>query len=396
MDMSNLFPDKIWNYKNFNMGTKLDIAGEFIYDGIHTLNQMDVIDQDSMLFSFLYHISVGIERMQKIIITLFENVTLENYEEFEKSLITHSHSELSERIGKSTKLQLTSRENDFLQLLAVFYKAARYHRFNIGSQTSKEQKMITDYIKKHLSSDKIQYHFITNKILITDEVKSLFGKVIGSLSKKYYNLIHNGCSQNNTYTYELRGHSKAQKIFLPEHRCNSLQEQKATEMIVLKELIVYLRNTKERNSFIRFLEDIPPLELDIGLLNEHLFELSKGIISQSLMDEVEYLYEENSFSVDRMNLVSLIGNTNILFDYKDIGDCIEMLDSLMNKNYDCKEFAMQFPLKLDLLDDDYTAEILDGVSELCSQFLSENMPHEDFIRGISPYYTGIKNFLKYE
>ena len=44
--MSNLFPDKLWNYKNFNMGTELDIAGDFIYDGIHTLNQMDVINQD--------------------------------------------------------------------------------------------------------------------------------------------------------------------------------------------------------------------------------------------------------------------------------------------------------------------------------------------------------------
>ena len=37
-------PDKIWLYKNFNMGTELDIAGEFIYDGIHTLNQMNTVN----------------------------------------------------------------------------------------------------------------------------------------------------------------------------------------------------------------------------------------------------------------------------------------------------------------------------------------------------------------
>ena len=132
--MSELFTDKIWNYKNFNMVTELDIAGEFIYDGIHTLNQMNSIEQDAMLFSFLYHVSVGIERIQKIVLVLFEEVTLSNYEEFEKSLITHSHSALNERILKNTKLQLNTRENVFLQLLSEFYKTARYQRFNVISQ----------------------------------------------------------------------------------------------------------------------------------------------------------------------------------------------------------------------------------------------------------------------
>jgi len=191
------------------MGTELDIAGDFIYDGIHSLNQMDVINQDSLLFSFLYHVSVGLERLQKIVIVLYENFTLENYEEFEKSLITHSHAELSERIFKNTKSKLNSRENEFLQLLATFYKSARYHRF------------------------------ISNKILISANVKELFGKVIGSISKKYYKLIYDGCTRNNTYTYELRSGSKAQKIFLPEHRNNSLQEQKITEITEKQDSIKY-------------------------------------------------------------------------------------------------------------------------------------------------------------
>lgn len=43
--MNFLFPDKLWNYKNFNMVTELDIAGEFIYDGVHMLNQIEVINQ---------------------------------------------------------------------------------------------------------------------------------------------------------------------------------------------------------------------------------------------------------------------------------------------------------------------------------------------------------------
>ena len=84
--MNPLFPDKIWNYKNFNMGTELDISGEFIFDGINVLNQMKSINDHASLFSFLYHTAVGIERLQKIIIALFEAVDLDNHEEFEKKL----------------------------------------------------------------------------------------------------------------------------------------------------------------------------------------------------------------------------------------------------------------------------------------------------------------------
>jgi hypothetical protein len=55
-----------WNYKNFNMVYELEISGEFIYDGIQALNTMDSSSNSAELFSFLYHISVGIERLQKI------------------------------------------------------------------------------------------------------------------------------------------------------------------------------------------------------------------------------------------------------------------------------------------------------------------------------------------
>lgn len=393
--MSNSLPDKIWNYKNFNMGTELDISGEFIYDGMQTLNQMKGIEQDALLFSFLYHVSVGLERLQKIILALFENVTMENCEDFEKSLITHSHSELSERISRSTKLQLNTRENEFLQLLAVFYKTARYHRFNIKSQYSEEQCMIANYIKRYLSQEKIQNHFITGKLLVTDGVKELFGKVIGSISKKYYELVREGCSQNNTYTYELRPGSKAEKVFLSQHRNNSLQEQKITEAIVLKELLVYLRNTKQTNSFMRFLDGIPPIELDVAFLNEYFAELCNGIVPQSLVDEVEYHYEENSYSIDRMNLVNLIGNTDAVFEFKEIDDCLQMLNGLIKGDCKCEEFAIQFPQKLELLEDECTHEILDDVAELCSRLLNKEILHQDFKQKVIPYYTEIKKIYSY-
>ena len=56
--------DESWHYKNFNMVKELDIAGEFIYNGITELNGMDVIRDNASTFFTLYTISVGLERLQ--------------------------------------------------------------------------------------------------------------------------------------------------------------------------------------------------------------------------------------------------------------------------------------------------------------------------------------------
>lgn len=79
--------NQLWAYKNFNMGHELDISGEFIYDGIEALNEMICIEESSPLFSFLYHTSVGIERLQKIIIVLFEDINLMNMKNLKKALL---------------------------------------------------------------------------------------------------------------------------------------------------------------------------------------------------------------------------------------------------------------------------------------------------------------------
>lgn len=169
--MNPLFPDKIWNYKNFNMGTELDISGEFIFDGINVLNQMKSINDHASLFSFLYHTAVGIERLQKIIIVLFEAVDFDNHEEFEKSLITHSHTKLNERICGCIDPKLNPRENRFLQMLTSFYNSARYDRFNLNSQFAKEREVFRAFLTDQMMNI-IEYHpFDENDILITPRIR---------------------------------------------------------------------------------------------------------------------------------------------------------------------------------------------------------------------------------
>ena len=78
-------------------------------------------------------------------------------------------------------------------------------------------------------------------------------------------------------------------------------------------------------------------------MNEYIQEICKGIVPQSLIDEVEYLYEENEYSVERLEMVDAIGNTDIIFDMQDIHQCFLLMDDLVNGSHNCKKFAEIFP-----------------------------------------------------
>lgn len=387
-------PDKIWLYKNFNMGTELDIAGEFIYDGIHTLNQMNTVNEEAQLFSFFYHIAVGIERLQKIIIVLFEDINWEEKEEFEKTLITHSHTGLNDRIKKLTNINLNARENEFLQLLNSFYNSARYDRFNLTSSSTKERELFSQYLKKQIP-DKIEYHYFTKHILITPYAKEMIGRIIGALAKKYFDLVHKGCETSKTFTYELRANSKAAKIFLSSYEKNSLQKQISTEEIALKEVLVYLRNTKVKHGLLHYLDSIEPLDIDIAFLNDYINELAKGIVPQSLVDEIETLYEENQYFDARREEINVIGDSAVDFDFYAIHQCYLLMEALLHNKLDCKGFAIQFIEMYDLIDEDDGFDKLKGVPELCNLFINEELKPEIFYNKIKPYFSKLKKTFNY-
>ena len=241
-----------WNYKNFNMVYELEISGEFIYDGIQALNTMDSSSNSAELFSFLYHISVGIERLQKIILVLNEDVDSDNYEKFEKSLITHSHNGLHQRIKKYVSIAFNKRENKFLEILSTFYEKSRYGRFNFNGSIDHEKQLLEDYVRGYIIDAKHTVHDHQD-IIVDLWVKEILGRVIGDISRKYYVVLHDIATRKNTFTYELRFCSKAEKIFLPNYRKESLIDMKIKEETIFKEFLLYLCNTKDEDLFLRYL-----------------------------------------------------------------------------------------------------------------------------------------------
>lgn len=370
--------DESWHYKNFNMVKELDIAGEFIYNGITELNGMDVIRDNASTFFTLYTISVGLERLQKIILVLWKFDTIENKEDFEKSLITHSHTLLRDEIKKYTKglkvPDFNSRENDLILLLQKFYKSARYERYNINEKKDVEIDMFNSYINKHIRQ--VQRSVFDGCILLTDDIKDFLGKVIGSISNKYYQLILEGSKKNNTYTYELRVGSKAEKVFLGNYK---LIEGKINERISFKELLIYLRNCKEKSAYLKFIDDITPLDFDPPLVMDYINSISNGNIPQGLVDEVETIYDENNYSFERVQLVDLIGCSNVEFDYPYIDECYQILNNVI-KTKDIDDDTIKS------IDDNLCYIIMEKIKESYKLYKKENSSLDELLNLIKNYY----------
>lgn len=387
-----------WYYKNFNMVVELDIAGEFIYNGIYELNRMKLITNDAPTFSALYNISVGIERLQKIVLVLWKLNDTCDEKEFEKSLITHNHSLLRDEIKNYAKgikyVDFNERENEFISLIQEFYNLARYERFNIDGKNNDEITIVKKYLTKYLKDDLTP--FMGEGIKMTDGIKELFGRVIGRISLKYYKLVKLGSDKNFTYTFELRSDSKAQKIFLSDYRKQSLMEGQFNEKIAFKEILIYIRNSRDKNSFLKYLEEIKPLHFDPELINDYLSELSEANISQSLIDEVEYLYDEENYSIKRANIVDLIGNTNVLFEYPYIDKCAKKLLQILD-NKKINDSIMNCIMQdASYISDDEILSVLDEVSRYYQQYKEGKADLNDFIKQVKEKYVEYQQFLRKE
>ena len=387
--------DKDWYYKNFNMVAELDIAGEFIYNGISELNRMDVIRNNAPTFYALYALAVGIERLQKIVLVLWKYDKIEDKQAFEKSLITHSHSDLRDEIkkytGGSKNAILNARENDFITLIQKFYTTARYERFNINGQNDIEIELWNVYIKKYIED--VSIDFLDKGIILDNKIKEFLGRVVGSISKKYYQLIREGSNKNNTFTYELRTDSKAEKVFLGEYRHKSLIEEKINERIAFKELLVYLRNSKEKSAFLKYLDGIKPLEFDPPMVMDYIKEIAEGIIPQTLIDEVENMYVENEYKFERVQLVDLMGDPWVRFDYPDVCECNKILSGIVEKKIIEKSMIDCLNDHANFIEEDEIREVLENVNTAYIQYQEGKITFEILMKKMEECRAEFQEFI---
>jgi len=300
-------PDEWW--KNFALGMELDVAGTFIFNGVKRLDEIENFYYPTDTFEILYSLSVGVERLLKVAIVLIEHDNKMDMEAFEKSLITHNVMELTNRLQVAHDLNLSGVHTEFLSLLSKFYKTHRYGRFSIGSipGIKEEQKMFLEYLEKHLQIEiPSENSFIP--VYNTDQIRKFIGKVINKVARSVFNVIGKKTTELNIYTNELRGDSKAIRVFYGE-RLDFIDER-----IKKKELLLFLMNTQSTGEHIDLIRSFEVLDFDPEMAPLYI----KALVNESLLPmvegEVDELYTEVDNIGERISMVDIIDNEYLSYE----------------------------------------------------------------------------------
>lgn len=383
------------------MVVELDIAGEFIYNGIQEINRLSLFNTDGPTFIALYNVSVGIERLQKIVLVLWGLDEEESGETFEKDLITHSHTGLRDRIAEALKkfgkeVKFSEQENALFLLLNHFYNSARYERYNLYGVSDKEIGYIEEFVNKFVTVDAESPLCLKDYIRVSDEVKTLFGRTIGKIARKYYELVKEGSQKNNTYTYELRSGSKAEKVFVGELYKNSLILEQKNEAIALKELLIFLRRANCKNAFLKYIDEIEPLDFDPEMLVYYFKDVINGIVPQELVDEVEYLYGEMEYGKDRMIQVEMFANPDVDFEFPHVVECMDILKKVSMEEDVSETDIEKLQESIEYIGDDDMYELINRAFNNIKKYKEHKLSKEELKEVLNGVIAEYGNFFKWE
>lgn len=299
---------EIW-WKNFALGIEIDVSGTFIYNGVKTLDSLETLNHSVDIFEIMYHFSVGIERLLKVAIILLEHNDDMDIEELEKSLITHSTIELANRLNVHKDLKISDMHREFLSILSQFYKSHRYGRFTFSSvpDINKEKQLFLEFISKHLKLSldiDNEYTPIPN----TDQIKRFIGKIVKKISNNAFHIIGNRANELNIYTNEIRGDSKALKVFWGE-RLDFINEK-----IKRKEILLFLINPEVKSKYLKLYRTFETLPLDPDTVPTYIKALFEDESLSLVEGEIDELYTDISGVKDRLEFLSIIDNQNIHID----------------------------------------------------------------------------------
>lgn len=298
-------------WKNFNLGTELQVSGSFIYNGLLVFDEMESFYHEEEIFEFLYNISVGIERLLKINVILIEHNNEINQDVFFKSIKNHNHQNLLKSISNKHKLKESKSKNAFIQLLNNFYNELRYDRYTNEDSinNNKEKKSLINFLEKYL---KIK---ISNEFLSVSQndrvIKQFIGEVMKSIVAEQYEIIRKEASRLNIYTYEIRSNSKAYKIFIMEQFTFDFENR------IQKELFIKFLANNNNSSLIAFTKEFKPLEFESYDENYYAKCMFKKLETLNLDGELDVLYENIENLEERIDFLDGIGNDMVRFYSED-------------------------------------------------------------------------------
>lgn len=307
------------------MAREVDLSGEFIYAGLEKFNSMKSLDEPSESFFVLYHLAVGVERLQKVLIVLLEDVRPQEIDSFLETIKKHNHRELATMIKRYIKIDFSKEQNAFLNMLADFYENHRYDKYNYYSYDLRKLNDLSEYLKKNYNDYNSSYSELSERYLINCDIKEFIGRIVGRIGQKYYGAIRDTSIKRNIFPYELRVDSPAYKIFMTNDSKLSYQKELDKDENAVKELLVYLMNTKADNAFLNFMRQIEPLDFDPALVEDFVLHLCKKRVLTDLVDEVDYqYYEADLFSKEKLKerkeMLGIVANDSVRLSFSDYDD----------------------------------------------------------------------------
>jgi hypothetical protein len=311
-------PSEFW--KNFRLNEEIHISGTFIYNGLRRFHELKSFDHSDELFEFLYELSVGLERLLKCAVVLYEHNETYDQEALEKSLITHNHLDLMARLRDHVELKLGPTHNDLMSLLGTFYKTLRYDRFSLTSayEGKKEATAILRLLSKHFETEvpaDDSWFGAPNE----DRFRKYMRRAVLKISNEVYRAIRERAGQINLYTYELRHGSKASSVFQREI-------DMAHEDILWKELLIFFMNGKVEGGYFKFLKDTPSLKFDPYLISDYLECFQSDTAKSAVMDELEHHYQQMGRDEisERHQRIAVIGASHVYFNDEEEGEGDDM------------------------------------------------------------------------
>jgi hypothetical protein len=303
--------DPIRFWKNFRLGTELHISGSLIYSALYSFDQIEYFRYEHEVFEFLYNLAIGLERLEKIVVILTEHEEGIDQEEFERTLITHNHLELLNRIKKKHTINLGKQHIKLLQFIGDFYRSTRYSRYNLKSVYTKNQDLhgFVNFLKAELQVT--EEEGMDPMVANDSRVKKFIGKLVGKISTELYDLIHKEAARLNIYTHEILTDSKSYKIFLAKEF--TFEKEKHLQ----KEILILLQSGQLDDGMTKFIKSIKPLPFESYTSAEYIRFLMDVRKNSDIVDEMESILEDEPMRVERLEQTSLIGRDDLCFPEED-------------------------------------------------------------------------------
>lgn len=304
--------DDIWNFKSINLGRELETAGEFIYESAKKMIGINDFSNKYEINLILYTGSVGIERLQKILLCLYCINSADDFDNPPKCLLTHNHLDLQNEIQKNVDCSLAKTSMSLLGVFQDYYNQYRYGNYSLGNEKDVRELMVRFFKKCNKPLD-IESPY-------TEHQKDLLAKTyinnVGKIAKQYYEIIREKAFQLNIYTYEMDSYSNALRVFYLEEG-KTLFDQMFNERISVKELMIYIRKYNKSEGVFKLLNEIEPLDYDPALVMDYIHDLCRGNVTDFLYSYTDELYCEiptERKKAERKALVDLIGSNDLILD----------------------------------------------------------------------------------